>query len=144
MIRLNHILKLSSSIAIFFFAPFFCSGQRDYSKFNPDSSKVISKKDFNNLIDSCINLLQTKELTQISDSGHIDIMMCFNTSLYLGFREETYKILKNLLEEKDYWRKIITIYPDWIYNRGEGYYFRKLKMEVGGTPRRYAIFRVIK
>jgi hypothetical protein len=53
-----------------------------------------------------------------------------------------YQKLVRISDEKEYARNIIKIYPNWIPNRGMGYYFPKLKMELYGTPRRYALFNV--
>ena len=136
--------KLNLLVILFLFTVYDSSGQTDSIKINVSSSKVIFEKIFDNLIDSCINLLQPKELNQISDNGHIYIMMCFNTTIIPKYKNDRYKRLTDLLEEKDYWRKIVTIYPDWIPSRGMGYYFLKLKMEFGGTPRPYAYFKITK
>ena len=53
--------------------------QSDSAKLNVDSIKTISRFDFDKLIDTSTMLLQTKKLSDISDSGHINIMMCLNT-----------------------------------------------------------------
>jgi hypothetical protein len=129
---------------VILFTSSFCSGQTDHNKFNADSSKTIPKETFDNLVDSSIKLIQTKEISEISDSGNINIMICFNTIFMRKFKDGRYQKLLNLIEEKNYMKDIIKVYPEWIPNRGMGFYFPKLKMEFGGTPRRYAIFNVTK
>ena len=47
--------------------------------FDPDSSKTISLTEFNHRVDRAIEVLQTKNLAQIADSDHVNIMMCLNT-----------------------------------------------------------------
>jgi len=136
--------KIFLATVCFFFATFFCTGQADNTKLNPDSSKTISKVAFDNLVDTCIKLLQTKQLLKITDSGHIDIMMCLNTILVRQLTGGRYDKLKTIANEKNYTKDIIKIYPDWIPNKGMGFYFPKLKMELYGTPRLYAVFNVTK
>lgn len=137
-------------LTLLFFATFFLlhgqisSGQINNAKSNLDSSKTISKVSFDNLVDTCIQLLQTKKLSDISDSEHINIMMCLNTIFMRQFIGGHYEKLTTVTNEKNYTKDIIKIYPDWIPNRGMGFYFSKLKMELYGTPRLYAIFNVKK
>lgn len=124
--------------------------QSDSVKFNPDSSKSISISTFDSLVSNSITLLKTKDLADIPDSGHINIMMCYNTIKFTrtkpGFEfrlaNDKYQELENLFIGKDYLNNIKKVYPDWIPTRFFGYYFQKLKMEVYGWPRAYAMFRV--
>ena len=110
---------------------------------------------FNKLVDSCTLLLKTKRVHEITDSGHIDLMLCFNTIHFSNtfdpekrrfekkFSGDRYDLLEKVIEDVDYLREIIKVYPEWIPNRGMGYFFPKLKMELAGTPRRYAVINVI-
>jgi hypothetical protein len=124
--------------------------QTNPAEFNPDSSKSISASSFDSLVSNSILLLKTKKLSEISDSDQVNIMMCLNTVIFTiskpsfrnRFTDGKYQSLVRLSEEKDYSRNIIKIYPKWIANRGMGFYFPKLKMEVYGTPRAYAMFNV--
>ena len=110
--------------------------------FNRDSSKHISQKDFDLLIDNCITLLQTKKLNAISDEQHIQIMMCLNTIFMRRLKAGHYDELEKISEETKYTRDIIKVYPNWVPNRGMGFYFPQLKMELYGTPSRYAIYDI--
>jgi hypothetical protein len=53
--------------------------QADSVKFNPDSSQSISISAFDSLVSNSIALLKTRNLFDILDLGHINIMMCYNT-----------------------------------------------------------------
>ena len=109
---------------------------------NRDISPTISKKEFDALIDVSISLLKTKTLQAITDEEHIRIMLCLNTIFMRDYKNGRYEKLRAIAEKKDYSTKIINHYPQWIPNRGMGFYFPKLKMELYGTPSPSAIFDV--
>lgn len=128
----------------------FISMQNGFAqKRDRDTPKEISRSQFDKLVDTSIVLLQNKKLSDISDSGHINLMMCLNTifmahdtafnKLYTGGR---YERLKKVVAEKEYLRDITKVYSKWHPNRGMGFYFPKLDMELYGTPRLYACFSV--
>jgi hypothetical protein len=121
-----------------------CNGQINYLKSNNDSSITISKVQFDNLVDTCLILLQTKKLEEISDKGHINIMMCLNTIFMHDFTGGQYEKLTKVAKEINYAIEVIKIYPNSIPNRGMGSYFPTLKMELYGTPHSFAIFNVTK
>ena len=118
-------------------------------------SKSISKKKFDNLVDSSIKLLKTKLITNISDSENIQIIMCLNTILSAHYKTEKrfgekkfqdgrYKELTDLESSKKYGQILATkIYKDWVPNRGMGFYYKKIKMELYGTPMPYSYYYVI-
>ena len=112
--------------------------------FNRDSSIHISLLAFDIQIDKCINLLKEKKLKEISDDEHIEIMMCLNTIFMRDFKGGHYEQLIQISEEKKYTTDIIKVYPKWIPNRGMGFYFPDLNMELYGTPMLYAIYDVQK
>ena len=125
-----------------------CHGQSK-AKFNADSLKFITQKKFDKIINNSICLLENKKLADISDSEHINIMMCLNTifmthiyTLKEKFKTGIYQKFYQLTEEKNYSGNIIKVYPEWIPNRGMGFYFPKLKMELQGTPRLYAWYQI--
>jgi hypothetical protein len=117
--------------------------------FHRDSSRSITKKEFDNMVDTCILLLNNNELKAIPDSGHIRIMLCLNTIFmahtpqfgrrFIGGR---YEVLDALCTTKKYTTDIIKVYPKWIPNRGMGFYFPDLNMELYGTPSLYAWLQV--
>ena len=122
---------------------------QEIKNINLDEQKSISKMEFNQLVDSSTTLLKTKALSEISDTNHIMIMMCLNTipmaldsNLNNRFTGGRYDTLIKWETNKKYTQDIIKVYPKWIPNRGMGYYFPKLKMELYGTPRLYAYFAV--
>ena len=111
---------------------------------NRDSSITISLSDFNKEIEYCIGVLKTKKLTDITNEQHIQIMYCLNTIFIRQFKGGHYAELQNLADAINYSRDIVTVYKDWVQNRGMGYYFPKLKMELLGTPNLYAVYNVTK
>jgi hypothetical protein len=108
-----------------------------------DSYKSITLTAFDEIVNHSIELLQTKKLSEIADHDHINIMMALNTIFMRDFLGGHYKQLK-VLADKKYVREITKVYKEWIPNRGMGFYFPKLKMELYGTPSLYAIFNVVK
>jgi len=100
-------------------------GQKIKMDFDPDSSKTISLTEFNHRVDRAIEVLQTKNLAQIADSDHVNIMMCLNTvfmtdsnkrgplisatpdstvKMYASirrFNNGRYKLLENIAEKKN-------------------------------------------
>ena len=116
----------------------------DKTPFNRDSSLSITLKEFDKQIDDCISWFQTKQLSDISDGQHVQIMMCLNTIFMRHFKGGHYEQLKQISEDKNYTRDIIKVYSEWVPNRGMGFYFPKLQMELYGTPMRYAIYNVTK
>jgi hypothetical protein len=116
---------------------------------NLDVSRTITLSTFNQLVDKSIQALQSKPISQIPDSDQVSIMMCLNTIAMnqnaprnLQLSAPNHQKLIKLSEEKAYTREITKVYPNWVPNRGMGFYFPKLKMELYGTPRLYAVFHV--
>ena len=96
------------------------------------------------MVDNSIKLIQTKELSKIKDKEHIDIMMCLNTIFVRKLSGGQYQILETVAKEKEYSKNITKVYPEWTPNKGMGLYFKKLKMELYGTPRPYSFYQVTK
>ncbi|MEN2401732.1 hypothetical protein GKZ90_0018230 [Flavobacterium sp. MC2016-06] len=110
-----------------------------------DNHKTISKKEFDRLVDSSIELLKTKKLNLINDSQHIQIMMCLNTIAVSGnkFLASRCQKLTALEKSTNYGTRLgKEIYKDWVPNRGMGFYFPKIRMELYGTPAIYAWYSV--
>ncbi|MCR8559059.1 hypothetical protein KXD93_15490 [Mucilaginibacter sp. BJC16-A38] len=103
--------------------------------------------EFHRRIDRATRLLLTRKLSAISDKDHVNIMMCLNT-IFLNDRVKTFndaecKRFLAVANKKDYRNKIGKVYPEWLFNRGMGQYYPKLKMELYGTPNMYATFEVL-
>lgn len=118
-------------------------------KLNRDSLKYISLVEFDQLVAQSIHLLETKELKEINDQQHIAIMMCLNTimmasdsTLRRRFNGGLYLKLELVSDAKKYTRNITQVYTKWTFNRGMGYFFPDLQMELYGTPRLYAWYQV--
>jgi hypothetical protein len=131
-------------------ATLFGSAQTDSVKFNPDTSKTISISGFDSLVSNATMLLETKGASEISDLGHVNIMMCLNTIMFTQIRpgfefifaDDKYQRLFRLVQEKDYVNNVMRIYQTDTPKMGADFYFPKLKMEVYGWPRPYAKFNV--
>jgi len=116
----------------------------DKIPFTEDSSFTISSDGFDRQIESCIKLLQAKQLKEISDDQHIEIMMCLNTIFRSRFQGGIYDEFEQVIAKKEYIKGVTKVYPDWSPNLGMGLYFPTLQMELGGTPGLYATYNVIK
>ena len=111
--------------------------------------KRITLSQFNSRVDRAYTLLSTKKLSDISDTDHINIIMCLNTiGIYEYGREQgssgdnRYIKLEILSLQINYNRDILKIYSH-VFSAGMGYYFPKLKVALYGTPNDYSIFEII-
>lgn len=135
-------------LAALLFSEFTGVAQKRSAAYRDKPLKII-RSEFDKLIDTSIVLLKNKRLSEISDSEHIKIMMCLNTMFlahdhYSGkpiYKGGRYDRLVDIIREKDYTGGITRVYQ-YSYNRGMGYYFPKLDMELYGTPHLYACFSV--
>ena len=123
-------------------------GQQAKVDSSSNKPKRITFTEFHRRVDRATKLLQTKELSTITDSDHVNIMMCLNT-IFLNdfderFNDARCKKLLVVAHEKDYRHNIAKVYPKWLFNRGMGQYYPKLKMELYETPNLYATFTVSK
>lgn len=125
-----------------------CHGQETVT-FNRDLPISITLTEFDKLVNCSIRLLKTKNLSEISDLENRNIMMCLNTILMASdtlfkkrFTKGIYESLEKAAKENKYTENIIKLYPEWRLNRGMGFYFPKLEMELYGTPSPYAWFQV--
>lgn len=112
--------------------------------FKRDVSPTITKSEFDCLVDETIYFLESNTLEQATDKEHTSMIMCINTVFFKYKKEERYRILKVTFTQvqNEYVAFITTHYPDFTYNRGMGFYFPSLKMELLGTPFQYAMFNV--
>src|ERR1700744_403497 len=114
-------------------------GQYRDLKFDKDKQQRISLTNFYHRVERATKLLQTKELSVISNKDHINIMMCLNTifvykSTLHGsdnrFNEARCKKLEFVADKINYQHNIMKVYPKWIHDRGMGQYYPQLKMEL--------------
>jgi hypothetical protein len=110
--------------------------------FNRDHFFSITKAAFHAQVDSCISWIKEKPLAALSDEQHVQVMYCLNTIFMRRLESGNYGVLLQLVEQMRYTFDIIKIYPEWIPNRGMGFYFPKLKMELYGTPMPYSCYSV--
>jgi hypothetical protein len=76
-------------------------------------------------------------------------MLCLNTiflsetpNLEKRFEQGRYKKLDSIAHQKNYATKMTKVYTDFTFNRGMGFYFKKIKMQLYGTPDLYYTFSV--
>lgn len=116
---------------------------------NTSKSPEISLAEFNKRIERITLLLKTKNVKDISDADHINIMMCSNTIKFeynnpcLVVAARRYWLVLILLDKLKYSQELRTKYPKNDWSRGGGLYVDKLNMEIDGLPGDYAIFKVL-
>jgi hypothetical protein len=110
---------------------------------NLDSSIQISRSDFDQRINWVTHLLREKSLHEINDEQHIEIMKCLNTLMMRDLDDARYDEFNQAVVDTKYVTDIVKVYPNWIPNRGMGFYFPNLQMELYGTPRLYAYYDLL-
>ncbi len=111
---------------------------------NMDSLIIVTKQQFDTIVQHCTSLLTTRRNIEIKDADHIKIIRLINTinmSQDTSFKSGIYADFMKQVKDKDYEKEISTYY-DWIPNRGMGFYFQKLQVELGGTPHLYSKYRI--
>ncbi len=111
---------------------------------NMDSLIVVNMQQLNAIVEHCISLLKTARNIEIKDTDHIKIIRTINTinmDQDISFKNGIYADFLKLLKDKDYEKEISTYY-DWIPNKGMGFYFQKLQVELGGTPHLYSRYTI--
>lgn len=111
---------------------------------NMDSLIIVTKQQFDTIVQHCTSLLTTRRNIEIKDADHIKIIRLINTinmSQDTSFKSGIYAEFMKRVKDKDYEKEISTYY-DWIPNRGMGFYFQKLQVELGGTPHLYSRYAI--
>ena len=91
-----------------------------------------TKKEFNTLVESSINLFKTKSFEQITDIEHRTIIRVINTIAAQELEGNTCEELEEMVVSKDYAVKMTTKYK-WVYSKGMGFHFLELGIDLGGT-----------
>jgi len=111
---------------------------------NMDSSIVVTRQQFDTIVQHCTSLLKTRRNFEMEDADHIKIIRLINTinmSQDVSLKSGIYAEFMKLLQDKEYEKEISTYY-DWIPNKGMGFYFQKLQVELGGTPHLYSRYTI--
>jgi hypothetical protein len=120
-------------------------GQSKVLETRNDKINSITFSEFDSLLQRLSILLETHDLVKISDSDHIMIIKTINTlntPRYEGMRERKIQTrFLHLISNKDYLRGIASIYS-WVPSRGMGYYFKKLDVELMGSPHSSNLFLI--
>lgn len=116
---------------------------------HPDKSKKITLIEFQSRVDRATILLDSKKLNAISDTDHVNIIMCTNTINTVNHSFFEPKLTTNkynkfgaMLTKVNYRKNIIKVYPKFSWNTGMGYYFPKLNIELDGIPAPYSVFDI--
>ncbi|ULQ57134.1 hypothetical protein KJS94_02845 [Flavihumibacter rivuli] len=111
---------------------------------NMDSKNALTKKQFELKVNESTAILKKKRLAEITDEENFQIIRLINTirmsqdSLHItGIYADFIKAV-----EKTGYEKEIASFYDWIPNRGMGFYFQKLQVELGGTPHPYSRYTI--
>lgn len=111
---------------------------------NFDLPNRVTKSQLDTLVAESRNILAKKEASAITDEEHIQIIRLINTlrmSQDASLKSGVYAEFMNLVVKKNYEKEMASLY-DWIPNRGMGFYFQKLQVELGGTPHLYSRYTV--
>lgn len=112
------------------------------SKF--DSLVIVNKNQFDIIIKFCTKLLTVFKINEIQNVDHIKIIRLINAiriSQSDLLKHGIYADFMKLVEDINYDKQMYTYY-DWIPNKGMGFYFKQLNIELGGTPRMYSVFKI--
>jgi len=112
---------------------------------NMDSLIIVTKLQFEAIVDSCISILKTLRIFEIKKIDNIKIIRSINTinmSQDTSFKKGIYAEFMKLVKEKDYEKEISFYFFDRIPSRGMGFYFQKLQVELGGTPHLFSKFTI--
>ena len=133
MLRLKFLL----ASALFAFAitlPAVIHAQTDMPQANIAYAPSMEQNDFLGLVERVTKLLQTTPVNEIPDEEHVIIIRCLNTISIHELKAPACLKLETVAEELSYSNKLIEKFTDWIPNRGMGYYFPSLHIELHGTP----------
>ena len=115
---------------------------------NMDSLIIVTKQEFDLIIESCISILTTHRypIHITEKESHIAIIRAINTITFnfnrdSSFKSGIYTDFMKLIKDKDYEKEMATYY-DWIESRGLGFYFQELQIELGGTPHLYSLYTI--
>jgi hypothetical protein len=126
---------------------FFYNSQKRYDilkKPNMDSMVVVSSTEFDSIVKACIHTLSGDESFYIDKHIQVDMIRCINTirmSRDESFKTGIYKKFIQLVEKKEY-EKTVSFYYNWIPNKGMGFYFHLLQVELDGTPQPFSMFTI--
>ncbi len=107
----------------------------------------VDRARFDSLVVHLIAELTDRPLERWSDDGHINLMRTLNTLLFEQrpgerFNGEPYDRLEQLSWSRDYRHWAADNLGGWVPNRGMGFYFPKIDMELEGTPTLHGRFNV--
>jgi hypothetical protein len=113
-----------------------------------DSMVPVDSARFRALVDHLNLKLSHDTLRNWSDADHINLMRSLNTIMFESrpderFHAGPYAQLEMMTDVADYRKWAAENLGGWVPNRGMGFYFTKLDMELEGTPTLHGRFNVL-
>ncbi|HRH37140.1 MAG TPA: hypothetical protein PK760_02270 [Flavobacteriales bacterium] len=105
----------------------------------PDSMVHISSAEFDALVEHLSTKLRNVPIEKLTNVEHINLMRSLNTFMFEEkpgerFHAGRYAMLSSLIDSTHYVARLPGLFPEWHPNRGMGFYFVQLDMELYGTP----------
>lgn len=112
-----------------------------------DSMVHISGERFHALVMHLTHKLERTPFAQWSTADHINLMRALNTTMFASlpgerFHREPYRHMDHLSDSTGYRHWAANNLGGWVPNRGMGFYFPELDMELEGTPTLHGQFNV--
>lgn len=113
-----------------------------------DSMVQVDSVRFRALVEHLNQKLSHDSLRNWSDTDHINLMRALNTIMFEQrpderFHDGPYQRLEDLSWGTEYRHWAAENLGGWVPNRGMGFYFTKLDMELEGTPTLHGRFNVL-
>ena len=139
-------MKAIYALSILMVINFSSYAQTDEVSVNWDSIISITQNQFEAMALKATALLKNKNLSKISDREHAEIIRLWNTTLKADLKTMEKELFFHFIEifyKVNYQTEILKLYPDKLTTAGHGYYFKKLKVELGGRfhPRSFFIVK---
>ena len=106
---------------------------------------ILNEKQFKTIIQHCISLLNTHQVREIVSEEHVIIIKSINTinkSRHILSKNDSYEVFMKLVAEKKYEIELSSFF-DWTPNKGMGYYFPSLQVELGGSPAPNSYYEIL-
>ena len=128
-------MKAIYALSILMVINFSSYAQTDEVSVNWDSIISITQNQFEAMALKATALLKNKNLSKISDREHAEIIRLWNTTLMADLKtmeKDLFFFFIEIFYKVNYQTEILKLYPDKLSTPGNGYYFKKLKVELGG------------
>ena len=138
-------MKALYILSILAMANFSSYAQTNDLNVNWDSTISITQNQFETIALKATALLKNKNLSKISDLEHAEIIRLWNTTLQADLKtmeKDLFFYFIEIFYKVNYQTEILKLYPDKLSTPGNGYYFKKLKVELGGIFHSRSFFNI--